>query len=224
MTYVADPTEYVEMMTDDTLEVTDLMYANRELVVIRWRTKGEFLDSPPNTNVVLAAYTTAQARLKLYTLLEGLQERVLYFDTDSVVYVHDEAQWNPELGYYLRELKDETKGVHITHFVSGGAKNYAYQLEDGQQVCKIRGFTLNNRSSTLLNFDSIKELVTTQEKRGDVITTHEPHKIVHKGGHIYSVEQTKEYRVVYNKRRLLDDLTTLPFGWKALPGDGGSGT
>ena len=85
VTYVSDPTEYGEMMTDDTLEVTDLMYANKEHVVIRWRAKGEFLDSPPNTNVVLTDYTTAQARLKLYTLLEHLLERVLYFDMDSVV-------------------------------------------------------------------------------------------------------------------------------------------
>ena len=63
MTYVSDPAEYFEMMTNDTLEVTDLMYANKEHVVIRWCPKGEFLDSPPNTNVVLTAYTTAQARL-----------------------------------------------------------------------------------------------------------------------------------------------------------------
>ena len=70
----------------------------------------------------------------------------MYFDTDSVVYVHDEARWNPELGDYLGELKDETKGMRITHFVSGSAKNYTYQLEDGQQVCKIREFTLNHQS------------------------------------------------------------------------------
>ena len=91
-------------------------------------------------------------------------------------------------------------------------------------MCKIRGFTLNHRSAPLLNFDSMKKLVITPEKRGDVITTHKPHKIVCKGGHIYSVEQTKEYRVVYNKHHLLDDLPTLPFGWKSLPGDSGSGT
>ena len=131
---------------------------------MRWRAKGDFLESLPNTNVVLAAYTTAQARLKLYTLLECLQERVLYFDTDSVVYVHNETRWNPELGNYLGELKDETKGVHITHFFSGGAKNYTYQIEDGQQVCKIRGFALNHRSSVLLNFNSMKELIFTPEK------------------------------------------------------------
>ena len=83
---------------------------------------------PSQHKCLLAAYTTAQARLKLYTLLEHLQERVLYFDTNSVVYVHDETRWNPELGDYLGELKEETKGVAITHFISGGAKNYAYQL------------------------------------------------------------------------------------------------
>ena len=32
-----------------------------------------------NTNI--SAYVTSQARLKLYTYLERLQERVLYFDT-----------------------------------------------------------------------------------------------------------------------------------------------
>ena len=115
------------------------------------------------------------------------------------------------------------KGVTITHFISGGAKNYAYQLEDGQQVSKIRGFTLNHRSSPLLNLDSMKELVTTPEKRDEVITIQEPHKIVRKGGHIYSMEQAKDYRVVYSKRRLFEDLTTLPFGWKPLPGCGGGG-
>ena len=139
ITYVSDPAEYVELMTDDTLEVTDLMYANKEHVAVRWRTKGEFLEVLPNTNVILAAYTTAQARLKLYTLLEGLQERVVYFDTDSVVYIHDENQWNPPLGDHLGELKDETNGVPITEFVSGGAKNYAYHMADGKPVCKIRG-------------------------------------------------------------------------------------
>ena len=110
MTYVSDPAEYVEMMTDDTVEVTDLMYANLEHVVIRWRIKEEFLDSPPNKNVVLAAYATAQVRLKLYTLLEGLQERVLYFDTDSVVYVQDEMRWNPELDDYLGSSKTKPRG------------------------------------------------------------------------------------------------------------------
>ena len=97
-------------------------------VALRWNEIGDFLDALPNTNIILAAYITAQARLKLYTLLEPLQEIVLYFNTDSVIYVHEAAKWNPPLGDFIGQLKDETDGVHITSFVSGGGQNYAYTL------------------------------------------------------------------------------------------------
>jgi hypothetical protein len=38
------------------------------------------------TNVILAAFVTCYARLKLYEALDFLGERVLYFDTDSIFY------------------------------------------------------------------------------------------------------------------------------------------
>ena len=62
-------------MNDDTVEV---QYKNTE----------EFAEQNNKVNVVIAAFTTAYARLKLYDLLDLLQERVLYYDTDSVIYVH----------------------------------------------------------------------------------------------------------------------------------------
>ena len=37
------------------------------------------------SNVIVAAFVTAQARLKLYGILEKLNEPVLYFDTDSII-------------------------------------------------------------------------------------------------------------------------------------------
>ena len=135
--YISDPAEYVTMMTDDRVEITDIIPVNDEQLALQWNEKSDFVQSLPNTNVVLAAFTTAHARLKLYTLLEKLQERVLYFDTDSVVYIHQEGVWNPPLGDHLGELKDETNGIPITTFVSGGAKNYAYELENGTLVSMV---------------------------------------------------------------------------------------
>jgi hypothetical protein len=41
-----------------------------EMVEMRWRNKEEFMESSGRTNVVIAAYTTAQARLQLYSYLE----------------------------------------------------------------------------------------------------------------------------------------------------------
>ena len=85
LTYVADPATYVKMMTDEAIEVTDLMFVNQENIGVKWRSKDDFVEALSNTNVVLAAFTTAQARLKLYELLERLDDRVLYFDTDRLV-------------------------------------------------------------------------------------------------------------------------------------------
>ena len=94
---------------------------------------------------------------------------------------------------------------------AAGPKNYSYRLADWSQVCKIRGFTLNHRSS-LLKFNSMKELVTSPERNDSVIYVEDPYKIVRKNGGIFTQAQTKTYRMVYNKRRLLPDLTTRPFG------------
>ena len=104
-TYIGDPAEYIQMMTDNTKEINDLMYVNEEHIALKWKHKDIFTDIACNTNVVIACYTTVQARLHLYTLLEQLGERALYFDTDSVVYLHQPDLYNPPLGDYLGELK-----------------------------------------------------------------------------------------------------------------------
>jgi hypothetical protein len=78
--------------------------------------------------VQVAANTTAQARLKLYSYLEQLGPRALYADTDSVVYTSRPGEWKPELGDYLGDLTDEVPDNRIIEFVTGGPKNYAYKI------------------------------------------------------------------------------------------------
>ncbi|CAC5372370.1 unnamed protein product [Mytilus coruscus] len=111
------------------------------MVEMRWRNKEEFIEISGRTNVVIAAYITAQARLKLYGYLEKLRDRVLYTDTDSVIFIVKQGEWQPPLGDYLGELTDEVPANSITQFVTGGPKLYAYKLHkpdgDGiQTVCK----------------------------------------------------------------------------------------
>lgn len=57
-----------------------------EMVSIQWINKEQFIEESGKTNVVIAAYTTAQAQLQLYTYLERLDDRVLYCDTDSIIF------------------------------------------------------------------------------------------------------------------------------------------
>ena len=139
---VSDPAEYFDLLSSDQINVTDANFINDELIEVHFENVDEFVEADGKTNVVIAAFTTAHGRLKPYGVLEQLNRRVLYFDTDSVIYVAKEGEWEPPTGSYLGELTDELDGGHITTFVSGGPKNYVYETNNDKTVCKVRGITL----------------------------------------------------------------------------------
>lgn len=69
--------ELYQIICDEANEVTKLYPVSEELLYVHYRQKDEHIVGSPNTNVVIAAFTTAQARLKLYSYLEQLGDRVL---------------------------------------------------------------------------------------------------------------------------------------------------
>ena len=71
------------------------------------------------TNIFVAVYTTAHARLTLYSALETLQQGVLYYDTDSAIYKWRPGQVEIPLGVFLADFTDETDGDPIMEFASG---------------------------------------------------------------------------------------------------------
>ena len=166
---------------------------------------------------VIAAFTTAYARLKLYGLLDLLQERVLYYDTDSVIYVHKAGKPDPPLGNYLGDLTDELNGDYITSFVSGGPKNYAYRTKKGKAETKIRGITLDYAATGKLNPSVIRSLVHlhTNCHTAAKVTVDIPFKITRdkKEKNIVTKRMKKDYRVVYNKRVVTENYETLPYGY-----------
>ena len=216
VTHVSNPSEYFDLLTCDKQTVTDINFLNEKMVEMRWKYIDEFSPVSNRTNVVIAAYTTAQARLKLYSYLERLGARVLYTDTDSVMFLSKAGEDNLELGDYLGDLTDELPNRTITHFVSGGPKNYAYKATvDGKPatVCKVRGITLNFKNSLEINYDTVERLVTQEpEKR---ISTSSDFKIVRDKTHtrLLTTSQQKDYRVVFDKRVIQEDYETIPFGF-----------
>ncbi|CAF0954010.1 unnamed protein product [Brachionus calyciflorus] len=120
------------------------------------------------TSVVLAAFVTCNARLKLYEELKKIDKRVLYFDTDSIINVRSPGQYRPPLGDYLGDFTDEINkkdSSHIVEFISAGPKNYAYKMDNGKTSCTVKGFTLNHISSLVIYFDSIRDIVLNERKR-----------------------------------------------------------
>ena len=171
---------------------------------MRKKYKENFVDTNPKPNVVIAAYTTAQARLKLYSYLENLGTRTLYVDTDSVIFTTKQGQHKPELNNFLGDLTDELPCNSIITFISGGPKNYRYELaksdENGNRThCKIRGITLNYKNKLNVKFDILKTFVT---KRQDAtVSVVNALKIARdNNSKVITMTEKKDYQVVFNKR------------------------
>ena len=124
---ITDPQVYFDYLTSDKINVLDTRFVIDEMIEIHYENNENFIAPNAKMNVVIAAFTTAYARLKLYGVLNMLQERVLYYDTDSIIFVSKTNDPEPPIGPYLGKLTDELGGDYITTFVFGGPKNYSYR-------------------------------------------------------------------------------------------------
>ena len=149
-----------------------------------------------NVNIFIACFATSYARLKLYDALDTLKERVLYFDTDSVIYTKKPAESSIPTGNYLGEFTNELNdGDHITEFVAAGPKNYAYET--------FKDEVLNEEEE--------------EQQQPRTLTLHNPHKITRCAATktIKTVPQNKMYKLVFDKRVIdHDTFRSFPYGYK----------
>nr|XP_018908718.1 PREDICTED: uncharacterized protein LOC109038194 [Bemisia tabaci] len=220
---LTEKSEIVKVFTNPSIDVQSFQPIADDFMIVNTKAVEESVRPSKKTNVILAAFCTAQARLKLYELLEQVQGLGVYVDTDSLFYLCPRDREPIKTGDYLGELTDEIigygEGSYISEFIGAGPKSYAYKVCIGGDpsntvtVCKIRGFTLNHRASKIVNFESIRRAVLEE---GDTLTVNIPNKIARKPGwNVVTKSENKIYRVVYTKRRRLpDSYETLPFGAK----------
>jgi hypothetical protein len=105
---------------------------------------------------------------------------------------------------------DPSCGDYITEFTSAGPKNYAYKTNLNYTDCTVKGLSFNYLTSESLNYDVIKNIVT--ENRSQVI--HVP-QLKFKRDHwkVKTVVEEKMYRYVYDKRIVLPNMKTIPYGY-----------
>lgn len=150
--------------------------------------------------------------------MDRLGDRLLYSDTDSVIFVFRNGDWEPPLGDHLGELTSELDpDNHITTFCASGPKSYAFETVKCKVSVKAKGITLNAKNSKAICLESLIGLVDSY------VTSHDRSKyILARTENIVRDKKTltlqnksvvKRFKVVYDKRRLLSDYTTLPYGY-----------
>ncbi|KAJ8953532.1 hypothetical protein NQ317_000050 [Molorchus minor] len=217
---VRSPGELFGLFADPGIYVNALIPIGEETVVVNYEHREEAYQSLPTVNVMIAAYVTAQARLKLYSYLEKLGERVLYYDTDSVIYVSRNNEFDIPTGEFIGDMTDELQsygvGSYITEFVSGGPKNYAYKVfstedKEDKVVCKVKGIGLNYSASRLVNFESIKDMVL---KKSDPVYIVSQNIRRTKSHEVVTRTETKIYKPNSTKRKFFDNHSSVPYGYK----------
>ena len=123
-------------------------------------------------------------------------------------------------GEFLGQFKNEHKpGQFGVEFLGAGPKNYGLKLNTGETTLKVRGFTLNELARQSLNYGTVRQLVrdegfdmtrTINVCMGDTIKRRKT------DWSLYTVLNEKTYQLVYNKRYILDDLRTVPWGYLFL--------
>ncbi len=225
--FVTKAKDIYHFLTDYSKKICDFHLVGEDMVAMEYTATNEFRRADRKANVMVASLCTAYARLKLWTVMNRLGQRVLYHDTDSVIYSNVPGQFNPPTGKYLGELADELSckavgcpgcctGHWIQEFVSCGAKNYAFKLNSGQVVCKVRGFSLNFSASKVVNLESMKQALTcwrSNAEAPELITVKTMILRKKLEGVVYSRKVAKHYGIVFNKRVLLDGYATVPYGY-----------
>jgi len=123
-----------------------------------------------HTNEVIGDYVTAGARINLYGFLDKLQDRDIYTDTDSVIYIQPRNE--PaliEMGDNLGQMQSELKTDEIMEeVVCAGPKNFAYKTYnsatgDSNIVCKVGRITFNYSALQLVNFAKMKDMILSKD-------------------------------------------------------------
>lgn len=217
--FINQPCEFFELLEDNSIEVEDVFFVNDEMLQITYVPRTEFTPAPRHASVIQACYVTAYARLKLYSYLEEMQERVFYMDTDSVIFSYRAGDYLPDTSMRIGEMSDEIKDdyghdAYIKRFCSIGCKSYCMEIINGSSVAtyinKFKGITCGFATSLIVNFNSIAEIVYDK-----LISYSVPHKRfkISKDYSISTQGYSKKLQFTFDKRRVLNECKTEPFGY-----------
>jgi len=202
---------------------------SEDCVELRYKENTDMFIESDYISEITAVFTTANARVRLYQMLDWLHpSQVCYCDTDSVIFIYDETNpehkspekhkaTNLEFGGGLGQWEDEFDGKdYIEELVIGGAKSYSYKTKygctkKGKVQVKQKGITLDIANDEVVNFDTMRDMVLND-------TTIDSKKRFQfkwdtKTKDIITHHIARSIKSTVKEKRTIDGVDTKPFGW-----------
>lgn len=225
--------KYVELASNPDRVIKSETMVNEDYLLTSWVNKEDSDGYLGSTNISVASYVTAWARLELLRIMEKIESiregSVLYHDTDSVIYVQQENDEKISCGDYLGELTDEIPiGKKCRKYASLGPKIYAYELVDengtSEVKMKVKGLSLTENVMKLIDMEKMMDMALKYAKHTstndckklkaeDVIEVKQLQFQIDSSHIISTREYLKAFKATSMKRRIVDVHKTLPYGY-----------
>lgn len=201
-------------------------------MMVIWKYKKDEDARQGNTSIAIAAHVTAYGRIKLIRLLQKIDSvrpnRVIYHDTDSVIFLHEEGDEIIPCGENLGDLTDEISKdygaeAYIKEVVCLGPKNYAMTIvkadKTEETVIKMKGVSLHSKSmASIGGIDQLRvlaEAYTRKENRKQEVIMIDQQRIGTTDRYHQNLTSTnfqKKLRATSSKRRIIGN-NTVPYGY-----------
>ena len=153
-----------EGLASQEINVTSMIHQGGSIAIRSNSKNADFV--PHDLYLPAGLFVPAYGRLMLYEALETIGDRVLYHDTDSVIYIYDPAKRNLEIDDVWGSWSEESVslGNNIEAFVGLGAKSYAIKTKNGKDIVKLKGISLKRAHQKQVNFRNLEELMVQRGK------------------------------------------------------------
>ena len=150
------------IVRDPLLDLSSVRRINDNCVSVVHRIASmDCVDYTNNTNIYVAIFTTAHARIRLFNLIDKVGSRFVYCDTDSIIYKRSliESE-NLPVSPFLGDLSSElAPGDFIVKLVCAGPKVYGFKTLLGKVVVRIKGFKADARTAAVISEETLTRMV-----------------------------------------------------------------
>ena len=196
--------QFINKLLSNKITTKGWEIVNENCVELHYNENNEDIIESNYISEITAIFTTANARIRLYSFLCWLHpSQIIYWDTDSCYFLYDENNPlhkypsndakdlppNVRFGNALSCWEDEFKGSWAVEFVGAGAKSYAYKMQDGTVKMKQKGITLDVANRAKITYERFKEMVLNKDLIEKVKKTIRGEKSIFVPSEIESVER-----------------------------------
>jgi hypothetical protein len=213
--FVKTKLELARIQNDRTKDILDVHLINSDIIALDLVTKTSYLERPKFQSDIIGVFVCAYGRCLLYKTMEKLgPQRLLYCDTDSVLYIERPGDRRVKTGQFLGHLTDEVPpGLSIRRFCASAPKTYALSFSDGSQQVKMKGLSLHYLNKEKFTFDVIRKTVLGELKSVESVTDDEFRRVKYRGI-VYKRPFVKTYRMTFTKRVIVHGRQySIPYGF-----------